>query len=208
MKGLHAALGRWYWFVLGTLFFITLHTIDHVTAVFTDHSFIGDTVIGEQNAEGFVLWHGGLTTADYAMTILLLTLVYTRFQARSQTGPGGRIQQYSVPTALSMSQNTLTYIPRLVLGKPINILKNLHLALGLWYWFIAGSLIFVSIHTFDHIIAIIYNTSPLSDTIVANSISHTGFLIWHSVLTLVDYSVTVILLHLLYTRWQAIQHLL
>jgi hypothetical protein len=177
-KGLHSALGRWYWFILVALFVVSLHTTDHVTAAFTDTSPLGNTIVGEQNVEGFVLWHGGLTILDYSMTVVLLTLLYTRWD------------EPAVPRGTR---------------NPLRILKKLHRALGRWYWFVAISLIFVSAHTFDHIIAMIFNTSPLSDTFVANSISHEGFIVWHSVLTIVDYAMTVVLLALLYSRWKAAQ---
>jgi hypothetical protein len=75
---LHLALGRWYWFVFITLSLITIHTIDHTSAVFIDRGPLASSFISDDNVEGFVLWHGGLTAADYTMTIVLLTLLYRR----------------------------------------------------------------------------------------------------------------------------------
>ncbi len=182
LQGLHRTLGLWYWFILVGLFFVTLHTTDHVAAAIIDKSPLGSTIIGEQNAEGFVLWHGGLTVLDYSMTLVLVTLIYRRWEEPSLPALGR---------------------PALGIWRPVQTLRKLHRALGDWYWFVAGALIFISVHTFDHIIAIIFNTSPLSDTIVANSINHTGFILWHSLLTLVDYAMTLLLLSLLYSRWMA-----
>jgi hypothetical protein len=85
---------------------------------------------------------------------------------------------------------------------PIAVLAKFSRALGGWYWFLMLSLVIISAHTFDHVIAMILNTSPLSDTIVADSVSHEGFILWHSILTILDYAVTVALLWLLYSRWK------
>ncbi len=179
LRQLHLALGRWYWFLLVTLSLISLHTFDHTAAVFMDRSPFAETFISDTNTEGFILWHGGLTVADYTMTIVLLALLWRRWRE-----PG-----------------TLA-IPRRA-KNPVEYLRQLHRVLGKGYWFFWAAFIPITVHTGDHIIAIIFNTSPLSDTIVANSINHEGFLLWHSSLTVLDYVLTVMLVFMLYSRWKA-----
>ena len=178
-RTLHEALGRWYWFIFLTLTLITLRTYDHTAALFTDRSPFAESFIAETNTEGFILWHGGLTVADYTMSVVLLTLLYRRWKAPASLQPEPR------------SRN------------PIKVLRRLHRVLGTAYWFVVGALVPITVHTTDHIIAIIFNTSPLSDTVVANSINHEGFLLWHSILTELDYGLTVLLLWMIYSRWKA-----
>jgi hypothetical protein len=178
-RTLHLALGPWYWFLFATLTLITLHTFDHTAAVFTDRSPFAESFISDENTEGFILWHGGLTVADYTMTIVLLTFLFRR----------------SFPPATGAGQSVHG------LSKARFVFSRLHQIMGKWYWFLWGALIPISFHTGDHVIAIFLNTSPLSDTIVANSISHEGFLIWHSSLTILDYMLTVMLLWMIYLQW-------
>lgn len=180
-RTLHLALGRWYWFLFLTLSLITIHTIDHTTAVFIDRGPLASSFISDENVEGFVLWHGGLTAADYTMTIVLLTLLYRR----------------------SLSNWSGIKPPAGVLMKGRFVLSRLHQVLGKWYWFLFAALIPITVHTTDHLIFMILNASPLSDTIVANSFSHEGFLIWHSGLTILDYMLTVLLLSMIYGQWTA-----
>lgn len=180
-RTLHLALGRWYWFLFLTLSLITVHTIDHTTAVFIDRGPLASSFISDENVEGFVLWHGGLTAADYTMTIVLLTLLYRR----------------------SLSDWSGIKPPAGVLTKARFVLSRLHQVLGKWYWFLFAAFIPITVHTADHLIFMILNASPLSDTIVANSFSHEGFLIWHSGLTILDYMLTVLLLSMIYGQWTA-----
>ncbi len=179
LRTLHMALGRWYWFLFVTLTLITVHTIDHTSAVFIDRGPLASSFISDDNVEGFVLWHGGLTVADYTMTIVLLTLLYRRsFSGWSGIKPSGG-----------------------VLTKGRFVLSRVHQIMGKWYWFLFIALIPISFHTGDHLIFMILNASPLSDTIVANSFSHQGFLIWHSGLTILDYMLTVLLLAMIHRQW-------
>ena len=128
-----------------------------------------------------MLWHGGLTAADYTMTIVLLTLLYRRsLLGWSGVKPSGGL-----------------------LTKGRFVLSRLHKIMGNWYWFLFAALIPITVHTADHLIFMILNSSPLSDTIVANSFSHEGFLIWHSGLTILDYMLTVLLLSMIYGQWNA-----
>lgn len=180
-RTLHLALGRWYWFLFITLSLITIHTIDHTSAVFIDRGPLASSFISDDNVEGFVLWHGGLTIADYTMTIVLLTFLYRR----SLLGWSG----------IRPSGGLLT--------KGRFVLSRLHQVMGKWYWFLFAVLIPISVHTGDHLIFMILNASPLSDTIVANSFSHEGFLVWHSGLTILDYMLTVLLLSMIHRQWTA-----
>jgi len=180
-RTLHTALGRWYWFLFITLSLITVHTIDHTSAVFIDRGPLASSFISDDNVEGFVLWHGGLTAADYTMTIVLLTLLYRRSLSG---GPGTR------PSVGLLTKGRF-------------VLSRLHQVMGKWYWFLFVALIPITVHTADHIIFMILNGSPLSDTIVADSFSHEGFLIWHSGLTILDYMLTVLLLSMIYRQWAA-----
>jgi hypothetical protein len=75
--------------------------------------------------------------------------------------------------------------------------------MGRWYWFLFAAIIPITVHTADHLIFMILNASPLSHTIVADSFSHEGFLIWHSGLTILDYMLTVMLLSMIYGQWKA-----
>lgn len=177
LQGVHASLGRWYWFIMVALTAITLHTFDHTFAAFTNTSPFSESVLGADNTQGFILYHGGLTVLDYTMTIVLLTLLYVRW-----------------PEPLP----ALGLVPH-----PATSLRRLHHVLGRTYWLVLAAISVISLHTFDHIAAIVWNTSPLSDTFVADSINHEGFLLWHSILTIVDYAMTVWLIYLVYTRWKA-----
>lgn len=178
-RGVHQALGRWYWFVLVTLALISLHAFDHTFAVFTNTSPFAESFISDENPQGFVLWHGGLTIADYIMTVLLLGILYRRWN-----GAG-------------------TPLIDRPFRHPVRVLRRLHSIIGRVYWFVFAALVPITFHTADHAIAIVFNTSPLSDTIVANSINHEGFLVWHSTLTILDFAMSLILIRLIYLRWKA-----
>ena len=72
-RTLHLALGRWYWFLFLTLSLITIHTIDHTTAVFIDRGSTSgiDQGMAVVNPDGIV----GKVTAVYPLVsqVLLVT---------------------------------------------------------------------------------------------------------------------------------------
>ncbi len=179
VRGVHWALGRWFWFVLVTLTLISLHTFDHTAAVFTNTSPFSESFISDENTQGFVLWHGGLTIADYIMTVLLLGILYRRW---------------------NVSGGPLVDRP---FRHPVRVLRRLHQVMGRAYWFVFIALVPITFHVADHAIAIALGTSPLSDTIVANSINHEGFLVWHSSLTILDFALSLLLIRMIYVRWAA-----
>lgn len=122
------------------------------------------------------------------------------------TSPDLGQQEYSrerASTPVAVESVRFTPQARVRFRRVADTLRGVHASLGGWYWFIMVPLTAITLHTIEPIAAIVWSTSPRSDTFVANSISYEGFLLWHSILTIVDCAMTVFLIYLVYTRWKS-----
>ncbi len=161
-------MGRWYWFWCVCIGLAGAHMVDHLVAAAFNTTPISDVVVGNQlDAAGFTLWHGINSITDYVSLVLVAVLLVGR-----PTPPQPR---WGVRGWLWAFRGNL----------------------GRWFWPFTASFAVVSFHTSDHIQAILFTNTLLSDTFFANSVSHEGFLAWHAVNTVLAFFLLVLLTYLL-----------
>ncbi len=161
---LHRIMGRWYWFWAVCLGLATAHMIDHLVAAALNTTPISDVVVGNSlDTAGFTLWHGVNSITDYASLVLVAVLLVGR------------------PTAPGAKRGFVGWV------------REFRLRLGKWWWPFAGSFGLVTFHMSDHVQAILFTNTLLSDTFFANSVSHQGFLFWHALNTVLAFFLLVVL---------------